>query len=104
MLNLNLRYSSKYNTGSDLDPEKTQLGFVVVNLRAGVSDPDGKWALEFFAQNLFNKNYTQVAFDAPFQAPGGNTLGNPFVTTSNQTFNAFLGEPRTFGVTLKGRF
>ncbi len=104
LLNLNLRYSSKYNTGSDLDPEKTQLGFVVVNLRAGVSDPDGKWALEFFAQNLFNKNYTQVAFDAPFQAPGGNTLGNPFVTTSNQTFNAFLGEPRTFGVTLKGRF
>jgi len=41
---------------------------------------------------------------APFQAPGGDTIGNPFVTTSNQTFNAFLGEPRTFGVTLKGRF
>ncbi|TXG81701.1 MAG: TonB-dependent receptor [Sphingomonadales bacterium] len=104
LFNLNLRYSSKYNTGSDLDPEKTQLGFVVVNARAGISDPDGKWALEFFAQNLFNKNYTQVAFDAPFQEPGGNTIGNPFVTTSNQTFNAFLGEPRTFGVTLKGRF
>lgn len=104
LLNFSLRYSSKYNTGSDLDPEKEQLGFVIVNMRAGFADPDGRWGIEFFAQNLFNKNYKQVAFDAPFQAPGGNTLGNPFVTVSNQTFNSFLGEPRTFGLTVKGRF
>ena len=51
---------SKFNTGSDLDIEKTQNGFAVVNARIGIAGPDDRWAVEFWAQNLFNKNYHQV--------------------------------------------
>ena len=65
-----VRYMSKFNTGSDLDIEKMQKAFTVVNGRIGVHGPDDRWAIEVWAQNLFDKNYTQVAFDAPIQGSG----------------------------------
>jgi outer membrane receptor protein involved in Fe transport len=106
------RYMSKFNTGSDLDIEKTQDGFAIFNGRIGVRGPDDAWAIEFWAQNLFNKNYLQVAFDAPIQ--GGCTtrgaIANFCASTpsgvanrSTQLYGAFLGEPRTFGVTLRAK-
>ena len=61
------RILEQYNTGSDLDPEKMQKGFTVVNGRVGIAGPDERWALEVWAQNLFNKDYAQVAFNSPFQ-------------------------------------
>ncbi|GGI82781.1 TonB-dependent receptor [Polymorphobacter multimanifer] len=98
------RYSSAYNTGSDLFLEKEQQGFIVVNARIGLRGPAERWALEFWAQNLLNTNFDQVAFNAPFQ--GGGSLANTqrFGATSNQLFASFLGEPRTYGVTLRSRF
>ena len=57
-----------------------------------------------WAQNLFNKNYEQVAFDAPLQGTGttrGVEAG--FYPVSTQLYGAFLGEPRTFGVTLRAK-
>jgi outer membrane receptor protein involved in Fe transport len=100
------RTSSDYNTGSDLFPQKEQDGFSVVNARVGVRGPDQKWALEFWVQNLFDKDYAQVAFNTPFQAGGA---GAPFTDAGNypggrQLFSQFLGEPRTYGVTLRGKF
>lgn len=95
------RYTSELNTGSDLDIEKIQDGFLVVNGRVGIADIDDGWRIEFFARNLFDKDYIQVAFDGPLQ--GGGTVGNTFAPTT-QTFNAFLAEPRTFGVTVRGEF
>src|SRR3546814_10314517 len=61
------RMTSDYNTGSDLFPQKEQDGYAVVNARVGVRGPDEAWALELWAQNLFNKQYAQVAFNSPFQ-------------------------------------
>jgi outer membrane receptor protein involved in Fe transport len=81
-----VKYSSSYNTGSDLDPVKVQKGFALVNARVGLGAADGRWRLELWAQNLFDKRYAQVAFGAPFQT---GTIG------------AFLGPPRTFGATLR---
>ena len=98
------RYQSRYNTGSDLDLEKTQGSYTVVNGRVGVHGPDGLWAIEVWGQNLFNKNFIQVAFDSPLQGSGttrGVQNGPPFPTRSTQLYSAFLGEPRTFGVTLR---
>ncbi len=50
-------------------------------------------------------NYTQVAFNTPFQA---GTTSAPFVDPQfpggRQIFSAFLAEPRTYGLTLRGRF
>ncbi|MFP5395537.1 MAG: TonB-dependent receptor [Alphaproteobacteria bacterium] len=100
------RTSSDYNTGSDLFPQKAQDGFSLVNARVGVRGPDQKWALELWVQNLFDKDYAQVAFNTSFQAGGA---GAPFTDAGNypggrQLFSHFLGEPRTYGVTLRGKF
>jgi iron complex outermembrane receptor protein len=98
------RTSGDYNTGSDLFPEKRQDGFTTVNARIGVRGADERWAVEFWGQNIFNKNYAQVAFNTPFQGAGTVAQVQAFGTTANQTFSAYLAEPRTYGLTLRGKF
>jgi outer membrane receptor protein involved in Fe transport len=101
-----VRYMSHFNTGSDLDIEKAQDAFAVVNGRIGLTGRDQRWAVEFWAQNLFDKNYVQVAFDSPVQGTPGSTtraVEAGFFSRATQIYNAFLGEPRTFGVTLRGK-
>ena len=51
------RHMSHFNTGSDLDIEKIQDSFTVVNARVGLRGPDDRWAVELWAQNLFDKDY-----------------------------------------------
>jgi outer membrane receptor protein involved in Fe transport len=102
------RVTSDYNTGSDLFAEKQQDGFVMVNARIGLRGKDQKWAIEFWAQNLLNTQYTQVSFNAPFQGAGSvsqvKAFGSPAYAAGNQIFGAFLAEPRTYGLTLRSRF
>ncbi|WP_423142918.1 TonB-dependent receptor [Parablastomonas sp. CN1-191] len=99
------RTTSDYNTGSDLFPQKGQDGYSIVNARLGIRGPDEHWSLEFWAQNLFKKDYAQVAFNSPFQAGGA---GAPFVDPQypggRQIFSQFLAEPRTFGATARYKF
>jgi iron complex outermembrane receptor protein len=83
------KYNSSYNTGSDLDPRKLQGAYGLLNGRLGIGSQDGKWAVELWGSNITNKLYYQVAFDAPFQP--------------NQ-IDAFLADPRTFGVTARVKF
>ena len=87
--NVNEKYNSSYNTGSDLDPRKLQGAYGLVGARLGLGAPDGKWTVEVWGANLANKYIYQVAFDAPFQF--------------NQ-IDAFLADPRTFGVTVRTKF
>jgi iron complex outermembrane recepter protein len=105
LLYIDYRLQSDTNTGSDLDREKTQDAFIVFNYRTGIRGPDNAWAIEFWAQNLFNKNFLQVAFDAPLQG-GGTTrsIQRGFASNSNQLYAGFLGEPRTFGITGRVKF
>jgi iron complex outermembrane receptor protein len=86
---LSEKYNSSYNTGSNLDPRKLQGSYGLLNARIGIGSADEKWAVELWSANLTNKYYYQVAFDAPFQY--------------NQ-IDAFLGEPRTFGITGRVKF
>jgi outer membrane receptor protein involved in Fe transport len=105
-----LRYTSRIHAGSDLLPEKDQEGFVLVNARIGFGRADGGWALELWAQNLFDTNYIQTGFSMPLQ--GGGTGGVPgsvasvraFGTSSTQLFGGFPGEPRTWGLTARTKF
>jgi iron complex outermembrane recepter protein len=87
--NVNDKYSSSYNTGSDLDPRKVQGAYGLLGARLGLGSADEKWTIEFWGNNLTDKLYYQVAFDAPFQY---------------QQIDAFLGDPRTFGITLRTKF
>jgi iron complex outermembrane recepter protein len=99
------RVTGDYNTGSDLFPQKEQDGFAVVNGRIGIRGADERWGLEFWGQNLFNTNYTQIAFNTPFQAGGASAaFADPQFPGGRQIFSAFLAEPRTYGVTLRGKF
>ena len=88
---INTRMTSDYNTGSDLLYGKEQDGYVLVNGRIGIRGPDEKWAIELWAQNLFDQDYTQVAINTPFVAP-------------QQTYSAYLAEPRTYGITVRAGF
>jgi iron complex outermembrane receptor protein len=98
------RVTSKFNTGSDLFPEKTQPSFVLVNARFGIRGPEQKWAIELWAQNLFNEKYEQVAFNTPFQGAGSIAQTQAFGVVGNQLFSAFLAEPRTYGITGRIKF
>ena len=99
------RMTSDYNTGSDLFPQKEQDGFAVFNARIGLRGPDEAWGIELWGQNIFNQDYAQVAFNSPFQGGGA---GVPFVDPQypggRQIFSQFLAEPRTYGITLRGKF
>jgi outer membrane receptor protein involved in Fe transport len=88
---VNARMVDDYNTGSDLLYGKEQDGFAVVNARVGVTNIAGHFSVEGWVENLFDKDYTQVAFNTPFVAP-------------QQTYSAFLAEPRTYGITVRGEF
>lgn len=96
MANLNVRWMSEYNTGSDLDPEKHQDAYAVVNARLGLMSGDDRWSIELWAYNLFDEEYFQTAFDSPIQ----NTSG----VQSLESFSAFLGDPRLIGLTLGYRY
>ena len=102
------RLTSDFNTGSDLFPEKIQDSFALVNARIGLRGPDERWAVELWAQNLFDVNYQQVAFNAPFQGANSRAqvqqFGAPGFASATQIFTSFLAEPRTYGITLRGRF
>jgi iron complex outermembrane recepter protein len=94
------RWVSEYNTGSDLDPEKVQDAFGLINARIGVGAADENWALELWGRNLTDETYAQVAFDAFAQGRrgGAGTSNDP---RSSAGYAAFLGAPRTYGVTLR---
>jgi len=87
----NVRMTSDYNTGSDLLYGKEQDGYAIVNGRIGLTNIADRFAVEGWVQNLFDVDYTQVAFNTPFVAP-------------QQTYSAFLAEPRTYGITVRGKF
>jgi iron complex outermembrane receptor protein len=87
--NVGAKYTSEYNTGSNLAPEKMQDAFTLVNARTGIGAADDSWGIEIWAQNLTDEEYYQVVFDAPLQTG---------------SYNAFLGAPRTYGVTARFKF
>jgi len=104
--NIGAKYSSDYNTGSDLFPPKVQKAFTVVNGRIALGPQDDKWTAELWAQNLLDEEYTQVGFNGFLQGSSGlsatNATYNPALDTI--TYDAFLGAPRTYGLTLRAKF
>ena len=93
--NLGAKYMSEFNTGSDLDVEKVQEGYTVVNARLGFGARDRSWMVELWGLNITDEEYVQVGFDAPLQNVSP-VPGNPF-----NSYNAFPGAPATYGVTLR---
>ena len=70
-------------------PFDIQDGNVKVNLRAGISTSDDSVGIELWAQNLFDEPTRGVTFNT---------------TLRSGSRSAFILEPRTIGVTLRGKF
>jgi outer membrane receptor protein involved in Fe transport len=83
------KYTSQYNTGSNLDPRKNQDSLTLWNGRVSIGSEDERWAVEAWAQNLTDENYYQVVVDQPLQSG---------------TYAAFLGAPMTAGLTLRVKY
>jgi outer membrane receptor protein involved in Fe transport len=87
--NVGAKYTSEYNTGSNLAPQKMQDSITLVNARTGFGAEDESWMIEAWAMNLTDEEYYQVVFDAPLQTG---------------SYDAFLGAPRTYGLTARFKF
>ena len=94
--NIGAKYMSSFNTGSDLDDEKHQDAYTVVNARVGIGAKSKRWMVELWGLNITDEDYVQVGFDGPLQAVGTPQPNDPL-----NTYNAFLGAPATYGVTFR---
>jgi iron complex outermembrane recepter protein len=106
---LDARYTSDYRTGSNLDPRKTTEAYTLINGRVGLGHIDETWSVELWGRNLTDERYAQITFDAFAQgsAPALNSAFDSATAANaraNSTIGAFLGEPRTWGITLKAGF
>jgi outer membrane receptor protein involved in Fe transport len=90
---LDARYVDDQNTGSDLRASKLQPSYTLLNARIGIGAIDERWSLELWGRNITDEEYGQIMFDVPLQ------LGS-----RGPTQGAFLGDPRTYGVTLRARY
>ncbi|GAM97655.1 outer membrane receptor proteins [alpha proteobacterium U9-1i] len=97
LAHLDFRYVDEQNTGSDLSPSKVQPSYVLINGRLGIATADERYAFEIWGRNLLDEDYAQVMFDAPLQ------FLRPVVPVDGLR-GAFLGDPRTYGVTLRARY
>ncbi|WP_375395579.1 TonB-dependent receptor [uncultured Sphingomonas sp.] len=80
-------YRSSFFAAVNLDPFSRVAGYTLTGLHAGIRKPDARWDVSVWVRNLFDKDYYNTrAVSAQF----GVVL-------------AALGEPRTFGLTLRGR-
>ncbi len=107
------KYVTDYNTGSDLLPFKQQDSFSTLNGRISLGTEDGRWTAELWAQNLTDEEYVQVAYNAFLQGSafqstvqaGGSNPGTFYDRAKDtQTYDAFLGAPRTYGLTLRVKY
>ena len=82
-------WRSKVYFEDDNNPAYAQSGYGLLNLRSGVSLQRGRWDLGVWGSNLTNRKYL---------IDGGNTGQNFGVPT-------FIpGAPRTFGISVSGKF
>ncbi|MFC5342626.1 TonB-dependent receptor [Brevundimonas staleyi] len=82
------RYSSEFFTGG-FDPNRVQTSFTTANVRFSLRDANEAWQLDVFARNVFDQEYYRRVIPATFQTG---------------SYSAFLGDPRTYGVTLRRNF
>ena len=80
-------YRSSFTASVNLDPLTRVAGYGLLGLHAGIRDRDGKWDVSVWARNVTDTDYFNTK---AISANYGTVLGS-------------LGEPRTFGLTLRAR-
>lgn len=87
-LNADVRYSSSYYTGVNLNPYSLQNSFVLLNAGAKIDSGQG-WSVAVIGRNLTNRRYGTLGIDKP----GG--VGEVFTVA---------GEPRAVVIQLETKF
>ena len=104
LANANVRYESSRRTSTkallssggvitgpvafDIQPANVKL-----NARIGVKSPDDSIAVELWGRNIFNEITRGITFNTPVSGSG--------IATGR---SAFIDEPRTYGITVRGKF
>jgi iron complex outermembrane receptor protein len=88
-LGIDETYRSSYFSHTSLSIYSRVPSYDVTNVRLGLRTDDGRWDVQVWARNVFDRNYkiSQV----------------PLVFNSG-ALSALLGDPRTIGVTFGARF
>ncbi|MFM9864058.1 MAG: TonB-dependent receptor domain-containing protein, partial [Micropepsaceae bacterium] len=110
-VHLDGRWQSEMDTGSNLDERKIQEAYAVFGAKIGFYSEDELFGLEFFARNLLDESYINTAVDSPLQGsamcsaaaltPSGGAFSCPPGASQSSTIDAFVGEPRMIGATLR---
>ena len=64
-VNGDLRYTSGYYTGLNLNPLSYQSGFTTVNAGIRLSPDNDKWSVAVIGRNLSNRRYGTLGVDKP---------------------------------------
>lgn len=88
-VNADLRHSSAYYGGLNLNPTSYQPGYTTLNAGVRLGSSDDTWSVAVIGRNLTNRIYATLAVDKP----GG--AGEAF---------AVAGEPRMIVLQLEGKF
>ena len=78
-----------HTTSQDPRPFARQEGFTLFNASVGIGAEDGGWGLQLWGRNLGDEDYTKGGF------PSVGYLGT--------SYNAYPGDPMTYGITLRLR-
>lgn len=81
-------YRSKFFSSVNDDPFNEIKGYALVGAQLGLRSANGPWDVSVWARNLFDKDYLTTS-----------TVNSTWGITQ-----VAVGEPRTFGITLKNRF
>ena len=84
--NLAARYRGPRNVLSEQNPIADQGSYVTANATVGLRDADGLWTVTLWGKNITDEEYTDGLFNSVLQAG---------------SFNAYPGDPRTYGITLR---
>lgn len=85
---IDARYASEFFSGG-FDPNRIQKAFTTANARFSLRSANGDWAVDLWGRNIFDQDYYRRVIPATFQAG---------------SYSAFLGDPRTYGITLRRNF
>ena len=80
-------YRSGFYAAVNLDPFSYVPGYALFGAHVGLRRPEGRWDISAWVRNLTDKNY----------------FNTKAISTAYGTVLAALGEPRTFGITLRGK-
>jgi len=102
-VNASLLHQSDRRTGTQprdptslvLSADDIQQDNSKVNLRVGVTDAEGKWSVEVWGNNIFDRQTKNVTFNIPLR--GVSSLGSA-------ARGVFYEAPRTYGLTLRWKY